>query len=413
MNSETTKEGTRRRQVFIPIGDSPNPNNFTPWVNWSLIIANVAVYFFITLPLSSQGVDLNDPMLGEFLRHIAHSLPSGVSLKQVLSSISAYDLFTFIHGYKPGSPQVSDLFFSMFLHGGFWHLFGNMLFLWIYGDNVEHRLGRLGYLITYLASGVTATLFFSVFAGSSMTPLVGASGAISGVLGLYFLLFPRNKIKVFIALFPIYFNVLLLPARWVLGFFIIVDNLLPFIIGSGSSVAFGAHIGGFLTGLGVAWTGERFAWHWPWTDSMWHLGQSMRTDKAQDQEKSSLSPLNSVRSALKEGSPSLAVEAAMKLDRHEISQLMPGECVTLATWLDEHGHPIAASSLLRKCLSEHQKSGDLADVYLALGLMRMRQGQPTAAYQYLLSALEHNPSSETAEHARQALSQINIYRSAH
>ena len=174
-------------------GDSPNPKNFTPWINWSLIIANVAVYFFVTLPLSSQGVDLNDPMLREFLRHIAQSLPSGVSIKQVLAQISAYDLFTYVHGYKPGAPQTGYLFFSMFLHGNLLHLVGNMLFLWIYGDNVEHRLGRLGYLITYLVSGVAATLFFSVFAGSSMTPLVGASGAISGVLGLYFLLFPHQS----------------------------------------------------------------------------------------------------------------------------------------------------------------------------------------------------------------------------
>ena len=395
--------------MFIPIGDSPNPRNFTPWVNWSLIIANVAVYFFITLPLSSQGVDLNDPMLREFLRHIAQSLPSGVSIRQIVASISAYDLFTYVHGYKPGAAQIGDLFFSMFLHGGFLHLAGNMLFLWIYGDNVEHRLGRMGYLITYLTAGIAATLFFSIFAGASMTPLVGASGAISGVLGLYFLLFPHNKVKVFIALFPIYFNVLLLPARWVLGFYILVDNLLPFVIGTGSSVAFGAHIGGFLAGLGVAWTGEKFAWHWPWADSMRHLGRTRRARGPQKAEPSQ-SPLVALRNALDEGSPSQAMEAVMKMDRGKIAELKPDECVILANWLDEKGHPIAASTLLRKCLSSHQKSDNLADVYLALGLMRLKQGQPTAAYQYLLNVFEHNPSPETAQKAHQALSRINIYR---
>ncbi|HOO47567.1 MAG TPA: rhomboid family intramembrane serine protease, partial [Deltaproteobacteria bacterium] len=200
--------------MFIPIGDSPNPRNFTPWINWILIAANIAVYIFITLPLSSAGVDINDPTLREYLHHVSRSLPSGISLRQVLAQTSAYDLFTFVHGYKPGAPELSDLFFSMFLHGGFLHLAGNMLFLWIYGDNVEYRLGRAGYLITYLATGICATLFFSALAGNSMTPLVGASGAISGVLGLYFLLFPRNSVKVFIMLFPIYFNAIYLPARY-------------------------------------------------------------------------------------------------------------------------------------------------------------------------------------------------------
>ena len=398
--------------MFIPIGDSPNPPNYTPWVNYSLITANVAVYFFITLPLSSQGVDSNDPMLREFLRHIADSLPSGVSLRQVLATISAYDLFTYVHGYKPGAPQIGDLFFGMFLHGGFLHLAGNMLFLWIYGDNVEHRLGRLGYLITYLATGVAATLFFSVFAGSSMTPLVGASGAISGVLGLYFLLFPKNKVKVFIALFPIYFNVLLLPARWVLGFFLLVDNLLPFIIGSSSSVAFGAHIGGFLAGFGIALAGERLAWQWPWTDSMRHIGKA-RQPGTSFEKKPQESSLAILREALKQGSPSDALDAVSTMDRGEIAQLNPDECVTLARWLEEKGHPVAASTLLRKCLSSHQKSDNLAGVYLALGLMRLNQGQPTAAYQHLLNVFEHNPSPETAQQAHQALSQINIYRSAH
>lgn len=398
--------------MFLPIGDSPNPRNFTPWVNWLLIGANVAVYLFITLPLSSQAVDLNDPALREFLHHISQTLPSGVSLKQVLSHISAYDLFTFVHGYKPGAPGLGDLFFSMFLHGGLLHLLGNMLFLWIYGDNVEYRLGRLGYLVTYLATGTCATLFFSVLSGTSMTPLVGASGAISGVLGLYFLLFPRNKVKVFIALIPFYFNVVLLPARLVLGFFVIVDNLLPILISSGSSVAYGAHIGGFLAGLGVAWTGEKLSWHWPWRDSLWHLGgRGVKPESAGGQGGGSR--LSALRDDLRDGSRSRALQTIAQLDKHEIAELKPDECVILAGWLDESGHPIAAASLLRKCLASHQKSDNLADVYLAIGLMRLKQGQATAAYQYLLNVFDHDPSAETQERARQALSQINIFRSAH
>ncbi len=250
--------------MFIPIGDTPNPRSYIPWVNYVLIGLNVAVYLLVSLPLSYRAVDPADPNLHEYIRLIAPDLPAWVSLYDVLRQISAYDLFTFVHGYKPGAPEVLDLFFCMFLHGGLLHLAGNMLFLWIFGDNVEHRLGRIGYLLTYLGTGVAATLAFSLFAGNSMTPLVGASGAISGVLGLYFLLFKRNRVKVFIILFPFFMNVILLPARWVLGFYVLIDNLLPFILGAQGNVAYGAHLGGFLAGLLVALAGQALSWRWPW-----------------------------------------------------------------------------------------------------------------------------------------------------
>ncbi|NPA24425.1 MAG: rhomboid family intramembrane serine protease [Deltaproteobacteria bacterium] len=183
--------------MLLPIGDTPNPENYTPWANWLLIGINVAVYVLITWPLSHRGVNPNDPALYEYLKVMAPHLPRGISLPQLLQHIDAYSLYVFEHGYKAGAPQISDLFYSLFLHGGFMHLFGNMLFLWIYGDNVEHRLGHIPYLIVYIACGVCATLFFALFTSQSMTPLVGASGAISGVLGLYYVFFPRNQIKLF------------------------------------------------------------------------------------------------------------------------------------------------------------------------------------------------------------------------
>ncbi|RME24630.1 MAG: rhomboid family intramembrane serine protease, partial [Deltaproteobacteria bacterium] len=263
--------------MLVPIGDTPNPRNFTPWVNWSLIAINVGVYLFITLPLSHQGIDLNDPAVIEYIR----ALGGRFDMTQLMR-ISAYDLFTFAHGYKPGAPELSDLFACMFLHGGLLHLAGNMLFLWIFGDNVEHRLGRLGYLLAYLGTGVVATLAFSLFAMNSMVPLVGASGAISGVLGIYFHQFPRNRIKVFVALFPFFFDVVLLPARWVLGFYVIVDNLLPFIMGHQSGVAYGAHLGGFIGGLGVAWLAESFGWQLPWKDPNWRVGRRRSRARARE-----------------------------------------------------------------------------------------------------------------------------------
>lgn len=250
--------------MFLPIGDTPNPRGFRPWVTWFIIAANVAVYVLLTLPLSLSPVDPLDPALPAFLRAVAPDL-SYPTLREILARTDAWQLFAFKYGYKPGAPRLLDLFACMFMHGGFWHLAGNMLFLWIFGDNVEHRLGRLLYLVTYLVTGVIATISFSMLAGHSMVPLVGASGAISGVLGLYFLLFPRNRVKVFVALFPFLVDVWLVPVRWVLSLLVIVDNLLPLLLGESTGIAYGAHLGGFVAGLGIAWFGERLSWRLPWS----------------------------------------------------------------------------------------------------------------------------------------------------
>ncbi|MBN2432325.1 MAG: rhomboid family intramembrane serine protease [Acidobacteria bacterium] len=398
--------------MFLPIGDTPNPRNFFPWVNWSLIAANILIYLVISLPLSFQSVDPRDPLLLEYLRTIAPSLPAGVPLRAVLAHLSAYDLFVFSYGYKPAAPQISDLFFAMFLHGGFLHLAGNMLFLWIYGDNVEHRLGRLGYLVTYLGTGVVATLAFAMFAGDSMIPMVGASGAISGVLGLYFLLFPRNQVKVFVFLFPFILDVFLLPARLVLGFYLIVDNLLPVFLSRGDSpVAYGAHIGGFIAGLVVAWIGERAGWQLTGRDPFWR--RKKHPDRPVAPETGDVAVDNflpDIRRALADDEPETALEILGQLDRRQLAALSPAECVDLARRLIHSGHAAAAVRLLRICLAHHSRSPALAPVYLMLGLIRLEQGQPTAAYQYLLEALDHDPDDETAALARQAMERINVYR---
>ncbi len=397
--------------MFIPIGDTPNPpRNYTPWVNWALIAANVAVYLLISLPLTAKGVHPNDPLLREYLQYLAPSIPSWSALRQVLAQLTAYDLFVFSHGYKPGAPELNDLVFSLFLHGGLWHLAGNMLFLWIYGDNAEHRLGRLGYLLTYLISGVAATLFFGLFARQSMLPLVGASGAISGVLGVYFLLFPRNQIKVFVALFPFFMQTILLPARWVLGFYLVIDNLLPFIAGSQSNVAHGAHIGGFLAGLGIARLGEHFAWKWPWTDRYKDLGRRPHTKETVIDAEVLAPPLVDLREAIAQQDRNQALQTLRQLGREDLAALSPTECAILADWLDQAGYAIAATRLLRGCLGQRSNASNLADAYLALGLLRLKHGQPTAAYQHLLTVFDYNPSVETAERARQALAQIDVFR---
>lgn len=238
----------------MPVGDSPNPTS-RPYITIALIALNVMVFLLITLPLSRLRPDFNNPMLLEYVRR----MEPHIDVRFLLENITAYDLITFKYGFRPVSPSPVSLLTSLFLHGNLAHLAGNMLFLWIFGDNVEYRLGRSGFLFTYLAGGVCATLFFALFVPNSAIPLIGASGAISAILGCYFVWFPNNQVKVFIFLFPLLMTTVLISARVVLGFFLLIDNLLPFLLttGKGTGVAHGAHIGGFIGGLVLAYGLEK------------------------------------------------------------------------------------------------------------------------------------------------------------
>ena len=150
-------------------------------------------------------------------------------------------------------PFWTTLMTSMFLHGGWGHLGGNMLFLWIFGDNIEHRLGHLRFVAFYMACGLAASVAHIVFNSTSIVPAVGASGAISGVLGGYLLMFPRNRVYVLT-----WGGVMAVPAIFMLGLWIVTQ----FINGVGSiaateetgggGVAYMAHIGGFVAGLLLA-----------------------------------------------------------------------------------------------------------------------------------------------------------------
>jgi len=198
--------------MFIPIGDEPNEHHF-PWMNYLLIAANVFVFVFL------QHGGKSEPVVEKY-------------------------------AYVPASPTLLTAFSSMFLHGDWMHLIGNMLFLWIFGDNVEARLGSIGYLFAYLAAGLVGALVHGLSDPTSAIPSLGASGAISGVQGLYVVAFPRNRIKMLFVYY--YVNVFFLPAVWVVGFWFVVNDLLPFFLGRGllaDNVAHGAHIGGFLSGL--------------------------------------------------------------------------------------------------------------------------------------------------------------------
>jgi membrane associated rhomboid family serine protease len=166
----------------------------------------------------------------------------------------ALEQFIFIYGVVPARFDVVSVFTSMFLHGGWAHFIGNMLFLWIFGDNVEDRLGHARFVVFYLLCGAAAVVAHVFMNPASMIPTIGASGAIAGVMGAYFVLYPHSRVLALVPLF-IVFEVIEVPAILFLGIWF----LMQFFYGVGSigaqtgaevgGVAFWAHIAGFLAGM--------------------------------------------------------------------------------------------------------------------------------------------------------------------
>jgi len=149
-------------------------------------------------------------------------------------------------------PVNMTLLTAMFLHGGWFHIIGNMLYLWIFGNNIEDKLGHFKFIIFYLVSGVIASLVFVVTSPNSTIPMVGASGAIAGVLGAYLLKFPHARILTLIFL-GFFVRIVRIPAVYVLGFWFIIQLIyaLPSIGSNTGGVAWFAHIGGFVAGMGL------------------------------------------------------------------------------------------------------------------------------------------------------------------
>lgn len=384
--------------MLLPLSDAPNPRG-TPVVTHGLIAVNVLVYLLISLPLEHQRPDWESPAARRYLQEMRDHLPPWPGNVRILRQLSAYDLFVFEHGFRPAQPELADLFTSMFLHGGFLHLFGNMLFLWIYGDNVEHRLGRLRFLLAYLLTGAAATLFFSLFARGSPVPLVGASGAISGVLGFYFRWFPHNVVRLLVLFFPFFMNVVAVPARLVLGLYLLLDNLLPFMLtggGSGGGVAYGAHIGGFLAGLVLAgWWDRREERTGP-DEFRWRTPMD------------AVPPPLTVRGALRSGDFETAARLYFSLPAEEVAgELSAEEALRLARWLEEEGHFRPALTVYRRMLREHPMGPGRAEAHVGAGRILLRHmRQPTSAYQHFLDALDNDPDPEVEAEARAGLAEI-------
>jgi membrane associated rhomboid family serine protease len=231
--------------MIFPIGDDNADRTITPIVNYLIIAINILVFVVF------QGLGSNDNFTYAFST-VPEEIVTGrdiVTRDRVMRDPMTGQTIQ-VPGLRPTPGSVYlTLLTSMFMHGGIAHIFGNMLFLWIFGDNVENRLGHVRYLIFYLTCGIIASLahvFVMVAAGNPLIPSLGASGAISGVLGGYILLFPRNQVRV------IMLRVLTtVPAFVAIGlwFAFQVVSGLGLLGGQDTGVAYAAHVGGFIAGL--------------------------------------------------------------------------------------------------------------------------------------------------------------------
>ncbi len=218
---------------MIPLKDD-NPVRTTPFITWGIVAINVAVYFYeVSLP-------------HEGLRELVFRMGLVPAVVTGAARVSG-----------PALPVPLTPFTSMFLHGGFLHLAGNMLYLWIFGNNIEDETGHFRFLVFYLLCGLIAAGTQVAWSPDSEVPMIGASGAIAGVLGAYMLLFPRARVLTLVPIF-IFIELIYLPAVLVLGLWFLLQILLSRMADRvQGGVAFYAHIGGFVGGMILIWLFRR------------------------------------------------------------------------------------------------------------------------------------------------------------
>ena len=232
---------------MLPISDGGRPRGTFPYVNVALLALNALVFLY-EIGVGGLSFLFGGSSLGIFVFFLKFGF-----IPAELTAAEPYRLL----GTGAGGgvdiaspiPTWATMLTAMFIHGGLMHFIGNMLFLWVFGDNIEDTFGHIRYLLFYLAAGVLATLSHYAIDPASQTPLVGASGAISGVMGAYLLLYPRNRIRTLIIYILI--TVIELRAVWLLLIWIglqTVQGLLSIGISEQVSTAFFAHIGGFVVG---------------------------------------------------------------------------------------------------------------------------------------------------------------------
>ena len=239
---------------MLPLKDY-NPTTRRAWITLGLIAVNVFVYFLIQ-PHGQGNVDPQSEAIAEAkftYEHaaIACEVTHGRPLTVAEINLTLNGDTTACKAYEPPSPEFAPhknvylaVLYSMFLHGSLLHIGGNMLFLWIFGNNIEDRMGWIGYPIFYIVAGIVAAATQFAVQPSSTVPVVGASGAIAGVMGSYLVLFPRVRIRTLfiIVIIPLIRDI---PAAWLLAFWFV----LQFFTSPSSGVAWMAHVGGFVFGV--------------------------------------------------------------------------------------------------------------------------------------------------------------------
>ena len=232
---------------MFPLKDNIPTDRF-PVLTVAIIVVNVLAYLLFQKAIGSSLV--NSPDEANLLRWGAYPYEfthPGEQCELVGEEIACRS------GVEGEPPAVLTAFSSMFMHGGLLHLGGNMLFLWIFGNNVEDRMGRVRFVIFYLLGGLAAIAAQTAVGPDAMVPTVGASGAVAGVLGGYLLLYPRARVLTLIFI-VFFFTIIELPAILILGFWFVQQVLFGYFdladpTGEGGGVAYFAHIGGFVFGL--------------------------------------------------------------------------------------------------------------------------------------------------------------------
>ena len=249
---------------MIPIADA-NPGRRVPWMTLALIVMCIIVYFVVqpTGPPKLDWTGLAQRTTDEDLRFVVDNAAIPCELVQGRPLTRSEYTHTFRDGdasacdgqdggpaQDPGKAVYLAVFVTMFLHGSIAHLFGNMLFLWIFGNNVENRAGWWRYLLLYFVGGIAATVAHVATDPGSTVPIIGASGAIAAVMGAYLVLWPRARIKTIIFLGPLLLRKV--QALWLLLLWVGTQFLL---VGGNSGVAWAAHVGGFAFGalVGLYW----------------------------------------------------------------------------------------------------------------------------------------------------------------
>lgn len=225
---------------MFPIGDDNSDRTITPFVNYAFIGINILVFVLL------QGIGGNDAFSYAFSL-VPKEVTDGIDITGVQFVRDSLGNTGQVTHYDTPLPVYFNFLSSMFMHGDIMHIFGNMLFLWIFGDNLENLLGHLRFAAFYIVCGFAAAIAQIIMDTDSVIPMLGASGAISGVLGGYILLFPQRQVRALIFSF-----LTTVPAFVAIGIWIAYQLIVGYLTPAGTGgVAYAAHIGGFIAGVAL------------------------------------------------------------------------------------------------------------------------------------------------------------------